>query len=136
MRVALGENDSHTIIVDVDDAEYRNLLGFIGSHCDFGLTPESVFAAWENDYVRTLRDVLQFAADHVTNDVDRMLVIGELDSIQISGIRVDFIVRRTVKRHILGFIPGVSKTKTTVDDCTLDDLFDLMLRFGNEATLA
>lgn len=134
MRVALiGEN--FKVAITVNTAEYRNLLGYIGTHCDFGIVPESVFTAWEENTHRTLRDVLQFAANNCDNEIDRDIASGELEIVKTSGRHVDFVVQRIVKRRILGFIPGVAKTKVkTLDDCTLSDLVDVMFRFDSEAT--
>jgi hypothetical protein len=139
MRVALI-GDNCQITVTVNKAEYRGLLGYLGSHCDFGLTPESVFAAWEENAMRTLRDVLQFIIDNADNVLDRQMASGELEVLNGGGHLVDFVIQRTVTRRILCHIPGVAKTRVKIlDNCTLDastlnDIVEMMCQFGSETT--
>jgi len=128
MHVALCEETGQAII-GATSAEYEGLLGYIGSHCDFGFTPESVHAAWTQNHLRVARDVFRFALDHADgNDwmtqahCDAMLQLCDQE------IAPFFVVIRERHRPILGLIPWVSKVAHDYDDCPTQNELKLIAR--------
>jgi hypothetical protein len=125
MHVALCEENRQAVI-GVTNAEYKGLLGYIASHCDFGLTPESVRAAWVQDNLRVTRDVFQFALDHATDRLSKAHCELMLLLCNHEDIAPCFVVIREYIRPILGLIPGVSKVGYGYDDCPTQDELKLI----------
>jgi len=127
MHVALCEETGQAVI-GVTNAEYKGLLGYIASHCDYGFTPESVHAAWTQNHLRVARDVFQFALDHTNTDdwITEAHCYAMLQLCDEKGIAPFFVVIRERRRLILGLIPGVGKVAHGYDDCPTQNELKLM----------
>lgn len=116
MRVALCEMTGQ-ITIDVTDAEYKGLLGFLGSHRQFGFTPDSVQAAWVENPTRVTRDVFQFVYDQATDDYTSFMVSMSMLFLCAMGIQPSFVITRVKQRPFLGLLPGVPMETFAHDHC-------------------